>query len=349
MSASKLASSRAKVVDSVEAVYELVCEAGWGDGLPVVPPTEDRVREMLASTTRDQAEIVAEVEPGLGKATVEKIAINAVMAGCLPAYLPVVIAAVEAITEPQFNLNGVQCTTNPVAPLAIINGPVVKKLDVNYDYNCLGQGRRSNATIGRAIRFVLLNIGGGIPGTVDKATVGQPAKYSFCLAENEDRNPWQPLHVERGFARDDSTVTVVAATATINVLTAPMRLTGPELLTLVARTMNGLGSNNFINGGGGEVLVILPPRAAGIVDRDGFSKDDVKRFLFEESKVSLSYFPEPMADWISEDGRVIDGMVPLVPTADDIMIVVAGGVGGGHAMFLPTFGETRAVTKLVRE
>lgn len=340
----KISSSRVKVADSIEAAYELAYENGWTDGLPIIPPTEERVQKMLAHINRNPEEIIAEVPPALGEANIEKIAINAVMAGCLPAYLPVIIAAVEAMTEPEFNLRGIQCTTNPVTPLTIINGPIVKELNINCGHNCLGQGWRSNATIGRAIRFILLNIGGATPETVDKATQGQPSKYTFCLAENEELSPWQPLHVERGFDRNISTVTVVGVTGITHILTLHSR--DPlNQLTMIAHSMTAAGSNNFVLGGGAEVLVILGPSSAGHIEQGGFSKEGLKQFLFENSKMPISYFSREVQHSIRKDGRLTDGMVNLVPGSDDIMVIVAGGAVGSHCVFAPTFGLTRAVTK----
>ncbi|MEK7874017.1 MAG: hypothetical protein AAB502_09215, partial [Chloroflexota bacterium] len=180
MPRSALRSTPITIDESLEAINDAFYEKGWTDGLPVVPPTAERIQRMLDYVRRGPSEVVAHLPPTDGEATIEKIAVNAVMAGCRPDYMPVLIAAVEAITEPRFNLNAIQATTNPVAPLTIINGPIRKELNVNCGSNALGQGWRANATIGRAIRLILVNVGGGLPGTVDKATLGMPGKYSFC-------------------------------------------------------------------------------------------------------------------------------------------------------------------------
>ncbi|MBI2906816.1 MAG: hypothetical protein HYX92_04060 [Chloroflexi bacterium] len=214
-----LTSKRVPVEDSADAINQLYYDKGWTDGLPIVCPTEERVLRMLRYSDRQPGDVAAEVAPLYGEATVEKIAINAVMAGCLPQYLPVVVAAVEAVAVEEFNLYGIQGTTNPVTPALIVNGPIAKELNINAGPNLLGQGNRANATIGRAIRLIMLNIGGGAPDTVDKATHGQPGKYTFCFAENEGESPWEPLHVERGYAQEVSTVTVAGVTGTTNVLT----------------------------------------------------------------------------------------------------------------------------------
>ncbi|MER3419161.1 MAG: hypothetical protein C4290_00950 [Chloroflexota bacterium] len=186
--------------------------------------------------------------PRQGEATVERIAINAVMAGCRPEYLPVVIAAVEAMADPDFNLDGVQATTHPVAPLVIVNGPAARELGINCGYNCYGQGTRANATIGRAIRLILMNIGGGLPGTGDRSTQGSPAKYSYCVAENEDANPWEPLHVERGYSRDTSTVTVIGCEGPHNIQEHYSN-TGEGILLTITGAMGQAGSNNILRYG----------------------------------------------------------------------------------------------------
>ena len=174
-------------------------ERGWTDGLPIVPPTEDDVGEFLRWVDRHPQDVVAVLPPRQGEATVERIAINAVMAGCRPEYLPVIITTIEALADPAFNLDSIQATTHPVAPLVIVNGPVARELGINAGYNAFGQGFRANLTIGRAVRLVLMNVGGGLPGTGDRSTQGSPAKIAYCVAENEAASPWEPLHVEAGF------------------------------------------------------------------------------------------------------------------------------------------------------
>jgi hypothetical protein len=192
--------------DEVEAAFD----RGWTDGLPVVPPTEARVLRMLEGTTRAPDELVAIVPPDLVECRVEKVAINAVMAGCLPEYLPVVLAAVEAACTDTFNMHGLLATTWFSGPMAVVNGPVARSIGMNWGVNALGQGNRANATVGRALQLVIRNVGGGRPGEIDRATLGQPGKYTFCFAEDEDGSPWEPLSVERGFPAGSSTVTLFA-------------------------------------------------------------------------------------------------------------------------------------------
>jgi hypothetical protein len=236
-----------EVIDDLDEINRLYRERRWSDGLPIVPPTAERVERMLQHTTRAPHEVIAHVAPAYGAGTVERIAINAVMAGCDPASLPVLIAATEAVSDPAFNLQGIQATTNPVAVWLVINGPVRKSLNVNEAFNCIGQGRWSNATLGRAMRLILQNIGGALPGEMDRATQGQPGKYSFCCAENEEASPWEPLHIERGYRPDQSTVTVVGAEGTLNMNTHSKD--AAELVRVIAETMMHPPSNEYVHGG----------------------------------------------------------------------------------------------------
>src|SRR5689334_8532457 len=194
-------------VDLVEHYYA----QGWTDGLPVVPPTPEKIADIVAALGGNPSHLECRVPPRLGVFTREVLAINMVMAGCTPAYAPVVQAALLALTDKPFNLNGVQATAHVAAPLLVVNGPIATKIGMDAGCNAFGSGNRANATIGRAIRLVLLNVGGGWPGELDKSTLGHPGKYTYCVAENESDSPWAPYHVEHGFAADDSTVFVIAA------------------------------------------------------------------------------------------------------------------------------------------
>src|SRR6202795_4603694 len=203
--------------DDLEIAQEELAAAGLTDGLPVVPPTPARVEQMLKQHGYDPDEVVTALPPAFGAATWKSIAINAVMAGCRPEYLPVVGAAVEALAADEFNLIGVATTTGSATPLVIVNGPIVREIGMNAETNALGPGNRAHATIGRAVHLVLQNIGGAKPGETDMATLGQPGKYTFCFAENEAASPWLPLHVERGFPAAASVVTVVGAAGIVEV------------------------------------------------------------------------------------------------------------------------------------
>jgi hypothetical protein len=305
---------------------------------------------MLACTRRSPDEVVARIAPGFGAATVERIAINAVLAGCDPEYLPALIAAVEAVAVPEFNLQGIQATTNPVAVWVVVNGPAAQRLGVNGAFNCLGQGAWANATLGRALRLVLQNCGGALPGDMDRATHGQPGKYSFCCAENEAANPWEPLHVERGFGREASTVTVVGAEGTMNMNTHTKD--ADELIRAIAETMQHPPSNEYCHGG--EPWLVLAPEHAEILRAAGLSKAEVKRRLWEGSKMPARRMTDKDLLRVEssrgkELGRIgPDTILPISPRPEDIWIVVAGGPGT-HSVYVPCFGNSRAVTREVEE
>ena len=334
--------------DDIEAINRLYHERRWSDGLPVVPPTVERAERMLAGTRRPRDEIVAHLAPGFGAASVDRIAINAVMAGCAPEHLPVVIAAVEAVSESQFNLQGIQATTNPVAVWIIVNGPVAQRLGINGSFNCLGQGTPANAAIGRALRLVLQNIGGAFPGEMDRATHGQPGKYTFCCAENEEANPWEPLHVEHGFRREDSTVTVVGAEGTMNMNTHTKD--AAELLRVIAETMQHPPSNEYCYGS--EPWLILTPEHAEILKAGGLSKIEVKQQLWDLSRMPAGRMTERdllrvKASRTAELGEIQpDTLLPIAHRPEDIRVIVAGGPGT-HSVYVPCFGNTRAVTRKI--
>ncbi len=334
-------------LETIEEINDHYYSLRQTDGLPIIPPTEERVGRMLDAVNLPGDEVVGVVPPRWAEATVEKVAVNSVMAGCLPEHFPVVVAAVRAISEKQFNLYGLQATTNPVATMIIVNGPITEKLEMNWGYNCLGQGNRANAVIGRAVRLVMMNLGGGLPGTLDRATAGQPGKYSFCLAENEEANPWAPLHVERGFPEEQSTVTAVGAAGTANIIDMFSK-TAEGVLTTIASSMNGVGSNNILLGG--EPLVIICPEHATIISDGGFDKEGVKRFLFDKSKAPVSSFSQEALEGVIVKrkgmGLSLEGekFIPIADRPEDIMSVVAGGAGP-QTVFVPTFGgDTHAVT-----
>jgi hypothetical protein len=331
--------------EDVDAHYQ---ERGWTDGLPIVPPTEARVHHCLAQTTRDPREIVGVLPPRQGEATVEKIAANAVMAGCRPEYFPVVLAAIEALADPLFNLDSVQATTHPVAPLIVVNGPIARALDIQAGYNAFGQGFRANVTIGRAVRLVLMNVGGGLPGSGDRATQGSPAKLAYCVAENEAESPWEPLHVEAGLPADTSTVTVFGCEGPHNIQDHFSNTALGVLLT-VAGAMGQAGSNNLL--GRGWPLLSLGPEHAATIAKEGYSKRRVKEFLFTHARfplarLGLEYQRQQVERWGVVDAP--DTMVPIVNQPDDISIIVVGGAGK-HSSWQPTFGNGTHWTRRVIE
>ncbi len=323
-------------------------DCGWSDGLPVVAPTAERVARMLQHTTRAPAEVVARIAPRMGLATVERIAINAVMAGCHPEYLPVLIAAAEAVAEARFNLQGVQATTNPAAVLMVLNGPLARELGVNGGANCFGPGAWANATLGRGLRLILQNIGGGQAGSMDRATHGQPGKYTFCIAENEEANPWEPLHVERGFGRGESTVSVAAPLGTWNMNTHAKD--ADDLLRVIGDTMAFPCSSDYVHGG--SPFVVLAPEHAQILHSAGLSKADVKQRLWRESQFSAARLSAKdlgrvQAARTGELGEITrETMLSISVAPEDINIIVAGGEGT-HSVYLPISGHSYSATRRI--
>jgi hypothetical protein len=331
------------------ALQELFFERGWSDGLPVVPPTERAVREMLAAAGRAPDEPVGPLPPRMRMATIGKIAVNAVMAGCRPEYFPVVLAAVEAALDEDCRLYGIQTATNTTTPLIIVNGPAVQRLDMNARGNVFGQGSRANAAIGRALQLVLRNLGGDIPGETDMATHGQTGKFTFCIAENEEASPWEPLHVERGFRRDESTVTVIGASAGHNVFTYGCE-TGAEILDHFVGAMTALGHNNVIFPTG--PLLVVGPEHAAVLARDGYGKAAIREHVFRKARIPLSRFGartvrglrHRRSRWFAQAGD--PDHIGIADAASDIHIIVAGGAGI-HSQFVPTSFSYHPVTRRV--
>ena len=321
------------------ALQDYFEEHGWTDGLPIVPPTPELVAAMVAASGLPGDAEVMLMAPSQLAATVEKIAINAVMAGCKPGYMPVVVAALRAMARPEWNLAGVQATTHPVAPLIFINGPIRQQLAVNCGSNVCGQGARANATIGRAVRLVMMNIGLGIPGKTDMATLGSPCKYSFCAGENEEESPWAPYHVDQGFDAADSTVMVHAAEGPHN-MQDHGSCVPEDLLITIADTINITGNNNA--GLMGEVMLILSPEHAAIMASTGMSKDDIRYELHRRMRLKLSRFPKRLHDWYRKRRPAVDvgpevEEIPYLDTPEQIVIMVAGGAGL-HSVVVPSFG-----------
>ena len=332
--------------DDLDRFQEFAVGEGWSDGMPVLPPTPDRVERVLGRFASRRWEVVAPVAPRLGEATLEAIATNAALAGAGPSHFPVIVAALRALTRPEFNLEAIQTTTHPCGPLLILNGPVVKRLSVASGANALGGGARANAVIGRAVRFVRVNVGGARPGSVDRATLGHPGKYSYCVGEHEEASPWEPLHVERGFPADASCVTVCGSEGPHNV-NDHGSTTADALLRAIAGTAATPGSNNiYLNG---EPLVMLGPEHAQTIAGSGWSKAEFKRRFWARAQVPLPAFSaENLARFAVIDAERFRDAPPdrravLARTPDDVMVIVAGGPGK-HSAIVPTFGATKSVT-----
>lgn len=341
------------MTEEADAVLEALNARGVTDGLPVVPPSRPRVARMLAACGRAAEELVAEVPPTYGRATVERIAVNAVMAGCRPEYLPVVIAGVQAMCDDAFDLHGLSGTTDAVAPIFLVNGPVRRALDINGGVGAFGPGWRANATIGRALRLVWLNIGGARPGTISMSTFAQPGRYSACVGENEEESPWEPLHVEHGFAPTDSTIATLAGEPMV-IVSAPRSRTAPDVLLTLARSMEPIGHHKAT--GLGDTLVVLSPELARTIAADGWSKARVRQFLWERlckpvkallpgrdggeglAEDILARYPSPETD---------ETLIPKFRAPDNLKIIVAGGTAGRFSAVMPGWAFPNAPSRLV--
>ncbi|MBM4183220.1 MAG: TlpA family protein disulfide reductase [Gemmatimonadetes bacterium] len=322
--------SRIEVSDSEDA-YEYCIRAGFSGFLPVVPPTVDRVEAFVAAAGLAPERVIGLVPPCYGAATVEKIAANAVMAGCGPEHMEVLIPIVRAACDERFNLHGVQATTNSATPLVILSGPAAARLGFVSGAGVFGNVARANSTVGRALQLIMANLGGARPGEIDMATLAHPGRFSYCIAENHAASPWEPLHVDLGFAPDESTVTLFAAAAPMEVSEHTARKAEGVLRTIAA-TLSVVFS--WRRCGRVDAVVVVCPEHAATIAADGFSKRDARDFLFENTGVPLRAFEHEGTEGTqSRDGLtevLIDGERHYRKFADpyQIQLVVAGGTAG---------------------
>ena len=305
--------------------------SSFGDPLPVVPPTVERVNRMLEATELPPDEIVALIPPNYGVATVEKIAANAVMAGCKPEMMRVLIPLVRAVCDERFNIHGVQATTHFAAPLVIVNGPIRHELSFACASNVFSNIARANSTVGRALQLVLTNLGGAKPGEIDMSTLGNPGKFSYCIAENEEENPWEPLHVEMGFNADQSTVSLFAAEPPHGVSEHVAR-DGKQVLKAISRALATVWSYRVCIGV--EAMVVLCPEHVKTLHRDGFTKQTARDFLFENTGIPIRHFEDGFGEGVSYvklyKQSTIDGEPCYLKFQDPsaVKLVVAGGTAG---------------------
>ena len=333
--------------DVFEEVNDLFYRRGWTDGLPVVPPTKERVREMLRGADLSPEYRIAFVDPMGGQATVEKIAVNAVMAGCRPEYMPVLMTAVEAIADPALDLRSVATTTNPDTPMIIVSGSVAGRLDINSGTNALGRGWKANTTISRALHLIVQNIGGSWPGVTDMSCLGQPGEISMMLAENEGANPWPPFHMDLGFPRAANVVTVIAAEGTHSMVGIGHDSKG--YLRLVADHLAGLERVRRTT-----MLLVIAQDTAAMLARDGWTREGIRKFIDENARIPFSKYKEKFIDnrrtsgapsWVLET-KDPGAMVP-VPVIDQLLILVSGGPGE-KSLLVPVWTGSSAVSREIR-
>ena len=327
-------------IGAQDDVHEFMFDQGFTDGLPVVPPTPDRVVRMLQGTRRDPHDIVAMVPPNLAPATVEKVAINALLAGCKSEFLPIVIAALEAVCTEEFNGHGVFATTMGASPVMVVNGPIRHKLNMQMGMSALGQGNRANAAIGRALRLAIRNIGGARPGGTERSTFGNPMKFTMCFAEWEERSPWTPLHVERGFDASDSVVTLFAMSGGPTLIVDQSSHNGRHLANsfgLSLRAQHHVRSHRT-----GDALLVVSPEHGDTFKQNSWTKKDVRNQIQVASAVPLAELVEsdehavgiPRGNVANMSEEELKQPIPKFASSDRIHIVLAGSEAG---MFTAAF------------
>lgn len=344
-----LVSDRIEVDDDPAAFQQFADAAGWGDGLPLIPPTAERVREFVTATGRYPDELVGEIPPRNGRATIEKIAINAVMAGASPASMPLLVASLEAMLDPEFNLFALNTTTCCVVPGLFVNGPVRHELSIPMGPGCFGGEAGAGPSIGRATRLAMRNIGGQRVGLNSKSVFGQPARVSgICVAEWEERSPWAPLATRRGIPSGTSAVTVHGVTGTIDIADIVSQ-DGASLTELVGKSLAFPGTNAFIGAHhGAEILVCIAPTWAALMAGTYPAIEDLQNALYHTAALPVSWFPGPQAAAAEANDRVdANGMVHLVESPDHLLVMICGGLGNLHALACHSFGPTRAVTRAI--
>ncbi len=334
----RIMQSRVVTVSETEDDGELCFERGWTDGLPVLSPTEERVYRMLQGTTRKPGEVLGAMPPTLATCNVEKVAINAVMAGCKPEYFPVVLAAVDAALDPAFGLHGLLATMWQSAPMIIVNGPIRPAIGMNWGGNALGQGNRANATIGRALQLCVRNIGGGKPQETDMSNFGSPAKFSFCFAEDED-TPWATLAEDRGFARSQSTVTLFSADGPIGC--ADQKSRAPEgLVYSLAGTMRAVGHIDLAKGS--DVVVVISPEHGRVFDDAGWSKARTVAALHEATRIQGQDLGMNSNEAGKGSNAPASSTLPKFRPDGGITLVRAGGAAGMSSVIIPGWLMTGA-------
>jgi len=343
MPTKEMQSRQFEVSDTVEAI-EFYYTRGWTDGLPVIPPTEEAIEAMLDAAGLEPDHEITFIEHRQVSVTAEKTAINAVMAGCKPEYMPVIVAAIEGIGDSRYNYHGPSTSTGGSAVFLLVNGPIAKALEINHGDNLFGPGWRSNATIGRAVRLVMRNVIGTMPGQLDRSTLGHGGKYTYCIAEDEEKSPWLPVHVERGFQPEQSTATVFAALSPHQIYNQLSNTAEGILKTLCAHMRISAGA-----GRQPQYVLVISGEHMKVMARQGWSKEDIKRYCFENSQTPVAELKRINL----RDGTITpedEGMmVPLVETPEDFIVVAAGGTAGAFSAYIPGWGGKRVTESVTKE
>lgn len=333
--------------ETTTEMIEYYYEKGWTDGLPVVPPTDSLIRAALQGAGLHPEDEIAFIEHRNVSVTAEKVAINAVMAGCKPEYMPVIITTIQAMADPAWSYHGPATSTGGAAVFMLVNGPIARELGINCGENLFGPGWRANATIGRAVRLIMRNVIGTLPGQLDRSTLGHGGKYTFCIAENEAESPWPPVHVERGFQPEQNTITVLAALAPHQFYNQLSNTAEGVLTTACAymRMSPGISTQP-------EYVLIIAGEHMEIIAKEGWSKSDIKQFCFEHTKTSDAELKRIQVIPVKIQPEDENTLRSLVPTPEDFIVVAAGGRAGAFSCYIPGWSGKRSsqsVTKEIRQ
>lgn len=344
-----LISTRLSLDDDVEAISNYFHSKGYTDGLPIIPPTQERVERMIAGSGLGAEVSLGKFPPAEHETTIEKVAINAVMAGCRPEYMPVIVAAIGCMLPAEWMLGQLQSTTNPLTPMLIVNGPIRHRIGLNCDTGAMGPGWQANSSIGRAIRLVMLNIGGAAPGDVDKCTQGFVGKFGMCIGENEENSPWEPYHVSLGFDANESVVTTVGVNASTNIHDSSDRW--DDVLKTLTGALIGSETANVVDPDATPVVALNPIHAKLLSDA-GYSRARLLDHFFQNCRT-------PVADMSTRRLHLrradhpekfeVDGMVPFTWEAHQPILIVSGGWGGGQSCYLPNGHYGHAASRRIRE
>ena len=340
-----LQSATYELVDALD-VNELYQQNGWTDGLPIVPPTEERVQEFLHEARLTPGDVVGVETVRQRPITAEKVAINAVMAGCLPTYMPVIVAVLQAMCDEDFNLHGSTASTGGSAPLIVVNGPIRTALGMNTTHNALGNGSRANATIGRAIRMLLINVLGCVPGQLDRSTLGHPGKFTFCVAEDEEDSAWIPLAQERGVPSGGSGVTVMACESPHQVMNEWTKDPEEIMETFAAEIRHNMLTYSIW---AGNYTIVIPKQLRELLIAAGWQKRDIREYVFRSARVLRKEWATVGKKNIVERGKGPEQEFIALRSSDDLLVVAAGGPAGGFGAVIPPWLGTwsHAVTRRV--
>jgi hypothetical protein len=336
--------SRRHTVSDLGGAMELCYTNGWTDGLPVVPPTAERIRVMLEAAGLEPQQQIAFIENRQVSVTAEKVAINAVMAGCKAEYMPVIVATVEALADPLYGYHGPATSTGGSAVFMVVNGPIARELDINCGDNLFGPGWRANATMGRAVRLIMRNVIGTLPGELDRSSLGHAGKYTYCIAENEAESPWPALHATRGFRPDQNAVTIFAAYAPHQYSNRLSATPEGVLTTACAHMRISAGSARQP-----QYAMVFAGEHMAIMKKAGWSREDVQNYCFEHSQSTIAELKR--ANMVPGDVTPEDECkkYTLVEAPQDFLVIAAGGHAGVQSAFIPGWGSKRGSQSVSRE